>query len=147
LRRLRPPLIFFVTLGFIDAFDWDKHIKDAEGCRRQRCSECQAVKPTSPLATQRISGKDNRRPTLNLAPSHSTTAVMSAATTIAANRSMRMTLPSHANESPPINATPISKRATGEWPFGLTVEYGVESRTPHEYRHVGDKLLRHMTHR
>ena len=107
----------------------------------------QTVKPTSPLATQRISGKDNLRPSLNLAPSHSTTAVMRAATTIAANRSMRMTLPSQASKSATINPTPISKRVVGEWSLGLAIEDGVESRTPHEYRHIGAKLLRHRTHR
>src|ERR1700692_3284089 len=97
--------------------------------------ESQTVKPTNPIAAQRISGNDTLRPSLNFAPSHSTTAVKRAATTMAANKSMRMILPSQANEIATINPNPMSNKVVGEWNLGLAIEPGVESHTTQEYKH------------
>ena len=89
----------------------------------------QTVNPLTPHATQRMSAKATLRPSLNLAQSHSTIAVMSAATTIAANRRMRMTLPSQANKIATTKPMPVSNKAVPERASGLAIECGFDTRT------------------
>jgi hypothetical protein len=66
---------------------------------------------------------------------------------MAANKSMRIILPSQANEIATINPNPMSNRVVGEGDLGLAIELGVESYTTQEYRHSAAALLRHRTHR